>query len=69
MARETEFYRVILQSLNERFPDHDMLNYKEVMQVTNMSINSVKKYLSFNECKKIHKTKLASWMERDRKRG
>lgn len=65
MSREKEFYREILQSINERFPDHDMLTYKEVMQVTGLSsINTVKKHLNkyFNSSKRIHKTSLAGWM-------
>jgi hypothetical protein len=64
MAREKQFYREVLLSLNERFPDHDMLSYSEVMQVTGLSLNTVKRHLrtQFNKAKRIHKTSLAGWM-------
>lgn len=34
MAREKEDYRLNLELLNMRFPDHDMLSIDEIKQVT-----------------------------------
>lgn len=34
MAREKEGYRDNLELLNLRFPNHDLLTFEEVMQVT-----------------------------------
>lgn len=62
MSREHPDYRLNLELLNKRFPDYDMLNYKDVMEFTGMSINTVKKHFRFNAAKKLSKVALARWM-------
>jgi hypothetical protein len=62
MAREHPEYRLNLELLNNRFPAYDMLNYKDVMEVTGMSINTVKKHFRFNSANKLSKVSLARWM-------
>lgn len=63
MAREPEDYRLNLDILNTRFPDHDMLTHEEVMAVTGCkSINTVKKWFKFNERHRLSKPTLARWM-------
>ena len=48
MSREPENYRLNLEILNTRFPDHDMLTHDEVMAVIGCkSINTVKKRFDF----------------------
>jgi hypothetical protein len=64
VAREKECYRENLEILNTRYPDHDMLTYEEVMQVTGYtSITTVRKYfgkLMVNN--RISKAALARYM-------
>ena len=46
MAREKDGYRENLELLNIRYPQSDMLDLEEVMQVTGLkSRNTVKKHL------------------------
>ena len=62
MAREPENYRLNLEIINTRFPDHDMLTYDEVMTVIGCkSINTVKKHFNF-VCGRLSKAALARWM-------
>lgn len=45
MAREKEGYRDNLELLNLRFPNHDLLTFEEVMQVTGYTDRrSIRKY-------------------------
>ena len=63
MAREPENYRLNLELLNNRFPDHDMLTREEVMTVTGFkSINTVQKWFNFNKVHRLSKVDLARWM-------
>lgn len=64
MAREKEFYRENLEILNTRYPDHDMLTYEEIMQVTGFaSINTVKRHLGKSIVnRRISKAALARYM-------
>ena len=47
MPREKEGYRANYAMLNDRFPDKDMLNIKDVMTFTGLSRNTVKKRFCF----------------------
>ena len=63
MPREHPDYRNNIALLNERFPDHDMLGYQDVMALYGWSLNTVKKHFPFNpDTKKICKTTLARLM-------
>lgn len=45
MAREKEGYRDNMELLNLRFPNHDLLTFEEVMQVTGYTDRrSIRKY-------------------------
>lgn len=62
MPREPENYRLNLEILNTRFPDHDMLTHDEVMTVIGCrSINTVKNRFDF-VCGRLSKVSLARWM-------
>lgn len=59
MAREKEGYRDNLELLNLRFPNHDLLTFEEVMQVTGYTDRrSIRKYfgsqLVNNRLSKVH---------------
>ena len=63
MPREHPALRDTIWMLNERFPDHDMLNAKEAMIVWGCkSVNTIKKYVPFNEQGKVNKVILAHKM-------
>lgn len=63
MAREKPGYRDNIELLNLRYPDHDMLSMREVMQVTGYSINTVKKHLGeYFVNKRMSKAALARYM-------
>lgn len=65
MAREKEGYRENLEILNTRFPDHDMLNMSEVMQITGYSDRrSMIQNIGAKHWagKRISKVYLANWM-------
>lgn len=64
MAREHPDYRNILESLNLRFPDYDMLSLSEVMQVTNIKTKNtaLKHYGKMFTNGRIHKAVLARCM-------
>ena len=59
MGREKEGYRDTIAMLNERFPDHDLLNIAETMEFTGYSRNTVKKWIRFNAAGKVTKADLA----------
>ena len=71
MPREHPDYRNNLAILNERFPDYDMLDAKDVMAVYHYtSMNTVKKNFPFDEkTKKISKAALARIMCGEPKAG
>lgn len=64
MAREKEDYRANLEILNARYPDHDMLSFSEIKQVTGWTdTRTIKKYLGksiVNE--RVSKPALARYM-------
>lgn len=64
MAREKEFYRDNLEILNTRFPDHDMLSFEEIKQVTGWTdTRTVKKYLGqYIANERVCKPALARYM-------
>lgn len=64
MAREKKFYRDNLELLNTRFPGHDMLTVKEVMEVTGFqSRDRVMRHLGERfRGTLISKAALADWM-------
>ena len=60
MSREREGFRENVQMLNERFPDVDMLTVKDVMQITGLCEQTVRKYIRFNPAtKRVTKADLA----------
>lgn len=59
MAREKKGYRDNLELLNLRFPNHDLLTFEEVMQVTGYTDRrSIRKYFGSqivnNRLSKVH---------------
>lgn len=59
--REKEHYRDMLVRLDERFPDAELLNIKEVAAFLGKSINTVKKhYGKYFKNRVISKSQLAS---------
>lgn len=59
MAREKEGYRDNMELLNLRFPNHDLLTFEEVMQVTGYADRrSIRKYFGSqivnNRLSKVH---------------
>ncbi len=64
MAREKEFYRENLAILNNRYPDHEMLSFPEVLAVMGWKdIKTIKKYLGkYITNEKICKPALARYM-------
>lgn len=62
MPKELPNYRLNMELLNNRFPAHDMLSYKDVMEVTGWTLNTVKRHFNFNSGKKLSKVDLARWM-------
>lgn len=64
MAREKEGYRENLEILNNRFPDHDMLNMAQVMQVVGCSDRRtlMQKIPKNWVGKRLSKVYLARWM-------
>lgn len=60
MPREREGYRENIELLNERFPDKDMLNQKEVAAFIGCSVDTVRRRIRFNPAtKRITKSDLA----------
>ena len=60
MSREKEGFRENVQMLNERFPDVDMLTVKDVMQITGLCEQTVRKIIRFNPVtKRVTKADLA----------
>jgi len=59
MGREKEGYRDTIALLNERFPDHDLLNIAQAMEFTGYSRNTIKKWIRFPPSGKISKADLA----------
>ena len=64
MSREKDGYRENMEILNTRFPDHDMLNIEEIMQVTGIrSMTTVRKYFGkMMANKRLSKAALARYM-------
>lgn len=64
MAKEHPDYRDNLELLNRRFPDHDMLNIKELMETTGIKTYRAanRKFGSVLVDGKISKVKVARWM-------
>ena len=64
MAREHPDYRDNLELLNRRFPEHDMLNVEELMQITGIKTHrTVNKHFKGGIVGgRISKVKVARWM-------
>lgn len=64
MAREKKFYRDNLELLNTRFPKHDMLSIRDVMDVTGFQTRErVMRHLGERfQGTVISKAALADWM-------
>lgn len=64
MAREKEGYRDNLELLNLRFPNHDLLTFEEVMQVTGYTDRrSIRKYFGSQIVNnRLSKVNLARYM-------
>lgn len=64
MAREHPDYRDNLELLNRRYPECDMLNVEQIMQITGYKTHrSVNKHFGDGlVCGRISKVKMARWM-------
>ena len=49
MPREPDGYRLILERLNEWFPDKDMLTYKDCAAFIGCCVRTVKRKIRFNK--------------------
>ena len=60
MPKEKDGYRDLLEVLNEKYPDKELLDIGEVAAFCGLCRNTVRKYIRFNErTKKVSKTDLA----------
>lgn len=64
MGRELRDYRINLEILNTRFPQHDMLTEQQAMEVTGYNTRTtLRKHLGvFFAGRRISKAALARWM-------
>lgn len=63
MAREREDFRLNLERLNELYPDKEMLNIREAMQVMGFHRDlTAKKYIPFTSSRLVSKVTLARIM-------
>ncbi len=63
--REKDGYRLNIELLNQRFPEKDMLNIREVMEFTGCSYNTVRKHIRFAAMGMVTKADLARQITAD----
>lgn len=59
MSREKEGFRDMMERLNERFPEKELLSIADVSRFLGVSRDTARKYVKLNAARKIAKTDLA----------
>lgn len=59
MSREKEGFRDMMERLNERFPEKELLSLADVSRFLGVSRDTARKYVKLNAARKIAKTDLA----------
>lgn len=59
MSREKDGFREMMERLNERYPDRELLSISETARFLGVARDTARRHIKFNAAKKVTKVDLA----------